>query len=759
MEYIEPKPVEKNPYEKRNKIILYSSIGALLVAGIALTYYFTISRVFVEYDNIDLYVYSYRYDDEGAGVRIDSVKESATLPAKFRIPNKLNGRPVVEIASGVFKDRTELKSVHLPNQLKIIGNECFYGCENLESFNVPSSVTTIGTEAFENTKWLSNQEDGEVVLGNMLYTYKGQMEYPAAVIKSEDSPYADVGGTVVNLGKYVNMSSGVFKGQSALLYAEIPDSFTKVYESTFEDCDSLETVILPETLEGIGDYAFSGCSALAEANLPEDLVSIGNYAFTYSNITGEFNFGEKLEYVGTGAFEGCKEITKVSIPTGFEYLADHLFKGCEKLETVSFANEELSVESTISYIGENAFEGTALKEFHVPFNASSVKKNAFAECKALERMYVYNNKIASHTNTFVVDEESGEASWVKSSGYQGLVKLETKMFYNDESFEGLVLVDENNNAISSLTEVSFPVTISSIGGANEDAMMFTNTKINTINLGFDYSDITDEEYLEYVEDQDVTILPPTFCESAHFLKNIDFGGVYSTITVLNRAAFKDCIALESVDMPNSIVTIETNVFEGCTSLKSVNLSSSCASITTKTFFGCSALESISIPNSYKTIGQEAFANCTSLTSVNLGSDATLTNVGREAFANCTSLVSFEFPNTCDAVADGVFKNTSSLTSVTLSDNYLLTEIKASQFEGSGIQELVVPSNYVRLGEYSFKDSGLKSLTLEALTVVGVGEGAFDGVTLEHLYVPADLVDIYKDASAYSDFSSVIEAIA
>ena len=302
MEYIEPKPVEVNPNAKRNKIIILSSVAAALIAGIALTYYFTISKIFVEKDNIDLYTYSYRYDDENAGVRIDSVKESATLPAKFRIPNKLNGRPVVEIASGVFKNRTELKKVHLPENLKIIGSECFYGCENLESFNVPASVTSIGTEAFENTKWLANQDDGEVVLGSMLYTYKGVMEYPAYVIKSEDSMPANDSGTIVNLGKYINMSSGVFKGQYNLISAEIPDTFPAVYDSPFEDCDNLESVELPDTLEAIKDYAFSGCSSLTEINLPEDLKSIGNYAFSNSKITGEFNFHENLEYVGTGAF-------------------------------------------------------------------------------------------------------------------------------------------------------------------------------------------------------------------------------------------------------------------------------------------------------------------------------------------------------------------------------------------------------------------------------------------------------------------------
>ena len=63
MEYIEPKPVEQKPHAKRNKIILGSTIAALVVGAIAVGYYFLIDKIFLDFNNIEIYDYSYKYDE------------------------------------------------------------------------------------------------------------------------------------------------------------------------------------------------------------------------------------------------------------------------------------------------------------------------------------------------------------------------------------------------------------------------------------------------------------------------------------------------------------------------------------------------------------------------------------------------------------------------------------------------------------------------------------------------------------------------
>lgn len=760
MEYIEPKPKEVKPHAKRNKIIIISSVCAALVAAISLTYYFVISKVFIEYENVGLFTYSYRYDVDGSGVRIDAIKEEATLPSKFRIPNQLGGRPVVEIAPEVFATNEDIKEVIFPDSLKIIGNNCFSYCENLEKFNVPKNLASIGTDAFSNTKWLADQEDGEVTIGDMLYVYKGKMDYPAYIVKNENSPYIHASGTVVNLGAYKNMSSGVFKDQASLVYAEIPEHFTTIYESTFDGCDALEEVVLHDKLTTINDLAFSYCSSLSKINIPESVTYIGSSAFSYSKLTGEIHLNKNLEYLGYGAFKGCNEITKVNIPYGFESISDSLFEDCSKLAEVDFSDEDLSVLSTISYIGENAFKGTALTSFDVPFNVNSVKKNAFAECSELKYITAYNNVLGTPEIVRVLDEEKGEYVWTASDvSYQGILKFESGMFNNSPLFEGLVLVDELGNELTPRDEVNVPVTLSSLGGTNNDSFFFSGTNVKTLRLAKDYSAITDLSYLEIVKGRNITTLPPSLCEGAEYLKVVDFGtNGSSDVTVINRSAFKDCVSLESIVIDNDVKTIETNVFQGCVSLKNVTLPTSCDAITTNCFYGCESLEEINVPENYKTIGQEAFAYCTKLVNVNLGANPSLTNIGMGAFSGCVKLASFVIPNTCDALAANIFFECESLTSVTISSNPILTSIKSLMFAHSGITSIVLPSNIKFIEVGAFVDSKLSSITLESPSVVSLYPGAFEGSNIEHIYVPSDLVESYKTNSEWSDYSSIIEAI-
>ena len=753
MEYIEPKPVEEKPHAKRNKIILFSSIGALLTVGIALTYYFTIKNIFLDYDNIDLFTYSYRYDDEEAGVRIDSVKDNAILPANFRIPNKLNGRPVTEIADEVFKDRTELESVTLPSSLKIIGNECFYGCENLKTFNVPNSISSIGTAAFDDTAWLENQEDGEVVVGQMLYTYKGEMDYPAAVLSSDE--HADEYETVVDLSKYVNMSSGVFKNQTNLVYVEFPENFTEIYESTFQGCTSLTTVKLSDSLKEIGDYAFSECSSLTEINIPSSVTSIGSEAFSYSHLSGEITLNEGLEYLGSGAFKYCRELASAKIPGNTRYLPDYIFEGCEKLTNVSFDSSELSTESKISYIGSNAFYGTTIKEFHVPFNVGSIKSSAFSHCENLERIYLYNNEIGSFEYSYVVDEENGTSGFKKSeSTYQGLVNFEVSMFDSSTNFVGIVLVDSQNNVETDLNEVHIPLTLESLGGKNADSNFFNGTSIEKVYLGKDYSKVTTgTDFEKYIKDAKLTTLPPSIFMNATKLTLVDFGSD-STIQTINRDAFKNCTSLETISIADSVTTLDTGAFEGCVNLKNVKLSNGAKTVAARTFYGCESLTSVTVPNNYTSIGEYAFANCPNLASVSLGEN--ISNINSYAFYNCTSLTDIVIPNTCRSFANSIFENCSALTNITLSNNQYLTEVKANLFKNAkALKSIVLESNYTSIGENAFADSGLEEITLKANKVVSFKSTSFANCNLKSIYVPKELVNDYQIDANWSTYSSII----
>lgn len=759
MEYIEPKPVPVDPKRKQKKIILVSAISLVAATAVALTYYFTISKIFLDYDNIDLFTYSYQYDKNDVGVRIDSVKDDAILPAHFRIPNKLNDKPVVEIADEVFKDRTELESVTFPASLTTIGDECFYGCENLSSFNVPENIQSIGTQAFENTLWLENQEDGEVAVGNMLYTYKGEMDFPAKVVAGEDNTSGN--GTVVDLSKYVNMSSGVFKNQKNLVYAEIPSNFTEIYDSTFQDCEQLSEVKLHDGLTKIDDYAFSGCASLENIEIPTSVNHIGSNAFSYSAIKGEITLNSGLDYVGSNAFEYCRNITKVNIPEGFKYISDYLFNGCENLAEVKFDNSEYSADSKVDYIGMNAFNGTKIKTLEVPFNVTSIKQGAFANCPELESIYVYDNLNGTEKNSYVSaytseDGEVVEAGWQTGGSYQGIVNFEAGTFTNSPKFNSIILMNETKKTISNLNEVSIPVTLQSLGGSNSESKLFTGTSIETINLSKNIDKIAKEEYKNTINNNySLKTLPPSIFENALKLKNVNFGN--SNIETIGRNAFTNCEALTSITLSNTVRSVETGAFADCHNLANVQLSNNSKTITERMFANCTSLTSIVLPDSFLTINKYGFIGCSNLNNITLSKN--LTDIGEGAFSGCTSLQNVIIPNTCKALATQIFKDCTSLTSVTLSTHSNANSVTANMFEGTtSLKEIVLPKNIRSIASKAFANSGLKNITLEYAGVVTLGANAFENVNLEAIYVPEEFVDSYKANASWAQYSSIINKI-
>lgn len=84
------------------------------------------------------------------------------------------------------------------------------------------------------------------------------------------------------------------------------------------------------------------------------------------------------------------------------------------------------------------------------------------------------------------------------------------------------------------------------------------------------------------------------------------------LTVIGKMAFCNLRTLETVNLPNSVKTIEQSAFEYC------------AGLTTFT-----------APQKLETIGKSAFSKCTSLKSVKLG--ASVSKIGDSAFAGCTAL--------------------------------------------------------------------------------------------------------------------------
>ena len=115
---------------------------------------------------------------------------------------------------------------------------------------------------------------------------------------------------------------------------------------------------------------------------------------------------------------------------------------------------------------------------------------------------------------------------------------------------------------------------------------------------------------------------------------------------------------------------ETGVFNGCTNLKQVMLiDSPLRNIGNRTFRNCAALASFAIPNTVTNIGSYAFSGCAALKSATLPEG--LLSMGLGSFANCTSLGEATLPNSFRgdtgnyAYSEGYFAGCTSMTNLVI----------------------------------------------------------------------------------------------
>ena len=78
----------------------------------------------------------------------NAIIETATNTLVAGCKNTIIPNSVTSIGSNAFENCRRLTSVTIPNSVTSIGNSAFEGCTGLTSVTIPNSVTSIGRSAF-----------------------------------------------------------------------------------------------------------------------------------------------------------------------------------------------------------------------------------------------------------------------------------------------------------------------------------------------------------------------------------------------------------------------------------------------------------------------------------------------------------------------------------------------------------------------------------------------------------------------------------
>ena len=186
-----------------------------------------------------------------------------------------------------------------------------------------------------------------------------------------------------------------------------------------------------------------------------------------------------------------------------------------------------------------------------------------------------------------------------------------------------------------------------------------------------------------------------------------------------------------------IRSIGTYALYGCNNLTSINLPLT-TSIGAYAFYGCTALSTLHIP-AVTSVGDYAFYGCTGITS--LGDGIRIGSVASNAFNGCTNLT--EYKSTSGGTLNtNSFKDCSSLVSVDVGGYCNFYDC----FRGCTSLESIT----IRFTGYVCVWQSPTSIRTQlADTKI---------LTTGHVYVPENLIDIYKTADGWSLIQDRIEVI-
>lgn len=118
--------------------------------------------------------------------------------------------------------------------------------------------------------------------------------------------------------------------------------------------------------------------------------------------------------------------------------------------------------------------------------------------------------------------------------------------------------------------------------------------------------------------------------------------IYTIVSV--GTAFQFCSEMNTLVLPNSIVTLSDIAFSNCTNLISVELGDNITSLPDRLFNNCAKLESVNIPTSVVTMGPTVFMNCKSLKELRI--PAGVVNINEQALgAGLTAIENIYLENT------------------------------------------------------------------------------------------------------------------
>lgn len=244
---------------------------------------------------------------------------------------------VMVINKDAFRYAENLTSVSLPSSLETIGEEAFYASAITE-IEIPASVTAIGSDAFG---WCPSLEAISVDEANTNYSSDD-----CGVLFNKEK---------TELIKFPNSSS-----QTSYI---IPNTVTSLADNSFENCYKLQSITIPSSVVTIGSGVFFNCyfKSISVDSASQNYSSDDNgtlftkdktelIQYPIRNSSTGYNIPDGVTTVNEYAFHNNQIIESIFVPDSVTVIENGAFSLCESLKYVHIGKNTAS-------LGENIVSG------------------------------------------------------------------------------------------------------------------------------------------------------------------------------------------------------------------------------------------------------------------------------------------------------------------------------------------------------------------------------------------------------------------
>lgn len=486
-------------------------------------------RVEGESDNPEVTIYSYVGSD-----------------TDVTVPSEIKGMPVTTL-HGTFSGKETVKTVTIPEGVRLIEYNAFFGCTALTTVVLPSSLE----EMTENTFYqCTNLKTVSLDTANSKLTKIGQYSFAYC----EKLTGFDIPSSLKELEEFV------FAYCSSLKKIIIPDTVEKIDISAFRMCTNVTEIKIPGTVKEASEFALFGCDKVITAELPISMVTLANLqrsddletlvivddgstelpdkdALNEKKKLKKVVFPDSLTSIPRAFCRSVSALEEVNLPANLKIISNASFSECTNLKTIDLPD-------TVTEIGAFAFANcTSLKDFTIPDGIKSIGEEAF-----------YNSGITS-----LVVPESVET--IDKLAFSHMANLTNVTFpagcgitFSDCKNLKTAKITGNPTVIdnymfyecSQLTDFEIPGSVKKIGYA-----AFYNTALKEAVIPASVTEIDDWAFGE--------------CQ------NLEKAVLSDGLKSIGGAAFYECPELTDSNIPDSVTTLGGYAFSCCPKLKDMTI--------------------------------------------------------------------------------------------------------------------------------------------------------------------------------------------